>query len=64
MFVKKKIENLPAQPLAALALPITEEGVDITFMQTHHRNISAPQPSMSSLSSTAGRFTPQLHYSL
>lgn len=26
--------------------------------------ISAPQPPMSSLSSTAGRFTPQLHYSL
>lgn len=61
---EKTSKNLPARPLAALALPITEEGVDITFKQTHHRSISAPQPPMLSLSSTAGRFVPQLHYSL
>lgn len=56
---EKNSKHLLAWPLAAHALPITEEGVDITFKQTHHRSISGPQPP-----STAGRFAPQLHYSL
>lgn len=61
---EKNRKNLPVQPLAALALPITEEGVDNAFKQTHHRSISTPQPPMLSWSSTASRFAPQLHYSL